>query len=192
MASPTWLLLAYKIPPEPAARRIAVWRKLKSMGAVYLQNGVCLLPRTDDHARRLRVLENDIGASGGEAVLLATSGYDAAQEEKVIARFTADRDEAYREFLGKCADFEAEIARETDARHFTYAELEENDEDLEKLKGWLAKIKKLDFYGAPLATEADARLAGCASLLETYAKAVFESQDENRPSAARGQDEEPS
>jgi len=45
MASNAWLLLTYK-STEPAAKRIAVWRKLKGMGAVYLQSGVCLLPKT--------------------------------------------------------------------------------------------------------------------------------------------------
>jgi hypothetical protein len=150
------------------------------MGAVYLQSGVCLLPRTDDHQRRLKVLENEIEEIGGEAVLLETVGLDRTQEEKLIVRFTADRDEAYREFIDKCADFEAEIAKETGARHFTYAELEENDVDLEKLKGWLAKIRKLDFYSAPLSAEADTRLQHCATLLETYAGHVFEAHDENR------------
>ncbi len=180
----SWLLLTYKAPAEPAAKRIALWRKLKAMGAVYLQNGVCLLPKTDDHLRRLKVIENELASMGGDAVLLETVGPDRAQEQKVIERFTADRDEAYREFLGKCADFETEIARETEAEHFTYAELEENDEDLEKLKGWLSKIRKLDFYKAPLSSEADARLEHCAALLETYAKRVFEAHEENNPGAS--------
>lgn len=176
-----WLLLTYKVPAEPAAKRVALWRKLKAMGAVYLQNGVCLLPKTDDHLRRLKVIENEIGEIGGDAVLLETVGPDRAQEQKVVERFTADRDEAYREFLGKCSDFEAEIARETEANHFTYAELEENDEDLEKLKGWLAKIRKLDFYKAPLSAEADKRLEHCVALLEAYAKRVFDAHEENGP-----------
>jgi hypothetical protein len=183
MVTRSWLLLTYKVPAEPAAKRIALWRKLKAMGAVYLQNGVCLLPKTDDHLRRLKVIENEIAEIGGDAVLLETVGPDRAQEQKVVARFTADRDEAYREFLGKCADFEAEIARETDANHFTYAELEENDEDLEKLKGWLVKIRKLDFYNAPLSAEADTRLRRCAALLEAYAKRVFEAHEENKSDA---------
>ncbi len=105
MVSPSWLLLSYKVPLEPAAKRIALWRKLKGMGAVYLQNGVCLLPKTDDHLRRLKVLENDVDEMGGESVLLETVGLDRSQEDKVISRFTADRDEAYREFIAKCADF---------------------------------------------------------------------------------------
>lgn len=183
MAGNSWLLFTYKVPPEPAAKRIALWRKLKGMGAVYLQSGVCLLPKTDDHLRRLKVLENDVNEIGGESVLLETVGPDRGQVEKVISRFTADRDEAYREFIDKCAGFEAEIAKETEAEHFTYAELEENDEDLEKLKGWLTKIRKLDFYKAPLSSEADTRLQYCAELLERYAKRVFEAHEENRPHA---------
>src|SRR3954463_8556940 len=109
MVTPTWLLLTYKVPPEPAAKRIALWRRLKGIGAIYLQNGVCLLPKTDDHVRRLKMLENDIAEMGGEAVLLETVALDRAQEGKVVSRFKADRDEQYREFLGRCTDFEAEI-----------------------------------------------------------------------------------
>lgn len=180
MTAPSWLLLTYKVPPEPAAKRIALWRKLKAMGAVYLQNGVCLLPRSDDHIRRLKIIENDIDAMGGDAVLLETVGLDRGQEEKVIARFTQDRDETYREFLGKCADFEAELARETDQEHFTYAELEENDVDLKKLQDWLEKIRKLDFYGGALANEAAQRLKGCETLLDAYARRVFDAHDENK------------
>jgi hypothetical protein len=180
MVSPSWLLLTYKVPPEPAAKRIALWRRLKAMGAVYLQNGVCLLPKTDDHVRRLKMLENDIAEMGGEAVILETVALDRGQEEKVIARFREDRDEQYRELLGKCAAFEAEIAKEIAINKFTYAELEEEDTDLKKLQGWFEKIRKLDFYGATLAEEAAKRLSGCEELLDAYAGQVFEAHDENR------------
>ena len=179
MDTQNWLLITYKVPPEPAKKRIALWRRLKSMGAVYLQNGVCLLPKTDYHTRRLKMLENDISEMGGESVILETVALDRAQENKVVARFKADRDEEYEEFLDKCKDFEAEIAKETAASHFTYAELEENDVDLKKLHSWLEKIHKLDFYGANLAVEAQQRLQTCEVLLDAYAQRVFDSQDEN-------------
>ncbi|KZE33406.1 chromate resistance protein ChrB [Chelatococcus daeguensis] len=180
MVSFTWLLLTYKVPPEPASRRVALWRRLKGMGAVYLQNGVCLLPKTDDHVRRLKMLENDIAEAKGESVILETIALDKAQEGKVIARFNADRDEAYAEFIDKCDDFEREVAKEVDASHFTYAELEENDVDLKKLRGWLARIRKLDFYGAARAAEAEQRLKGCEAVLDDYARRVFDAHDENR------------
>lgn len=180
MVTQSWLLLTYKVPPEPAARRVAIWRRLKGMGAIYLQNGVCLLPKTDDHVRRLKMVENEASEMGGEAVILETVALDRAQEEKVIVRFKADRDEAYREFIDKCGDFEGEIAKERAANHFTYAELEENDVDLKKLQGWFEKIRKLDFYDAALGSEAQERLSACETLLDAYAKQVFEAHGENR------------
>lgn len=180
MKTQNWLLLTYKVPAEPAKKRIGLWRKLKGMGAVYLQNGVCLLPKNDDHTRRLKILENEIHEMAGDSVLLETVALDKAQEDKVVGRFKADRDEEYIEFIDKCGDFEAEIAKETEAKHFTYAELEENDVDLKKLQTWLEKIRKLDFYGATRAIEAKQRLEKCEALLDAYAQRVFEAHDENR------------
>lgn len=175
----TWLLLTYKIPAEPSAKRIAIWRKLKGMGAVYLQNGVCVLPRTDDHIRRLKMVENDINEAKGESVILQTVALDQAQEAKVVGRFKADRDEAYAEFIDKCDDFEREVAKEIAAGHYSYAELEENDVDLKKLQGWIEKIGKLDFYGAARAAEARTRLNGCEAVLDDYARRVFDAKGEN-------------
>jgi len=177
MMNVTWLLMTYKMPSEPTSRRIAVWRRLKGMGAVYLQNGVCLVPKTADHARQLKMLENEIAEAKGDSVILETVALDNAQEDKVVARFKADRDDAYEEFIDKCDDFEREVAKEIAADHYTYAELEENDVDLKKLQGWLAKIKKLDFYGGTRAAEAETRLKGCEQVLDDYAKRVFEAHE---------------
>ena len=115
-----------------------------------------------------------------KSVILETVALDRLQQEKVVARFKADRDDAYREFIDKCDDFETEIAKETVTQHFTYNELEENDVELKKLQGWLEKIKKLDFYVGALATAAAARLKVCEDLLEAYAQRVFDAHDENR------------
>jgi len=180
MSAITWLLFTYKIPPEPSSKRIAVWRKLKGMGAVYLQNGVCLLPKTDHHIRQVKMLENDISAIKGTCVILETVALDKAQEGKVVTRFMADRDDGYEEIIDKCDDFEAEVAKEITANHYTFAELEENDVDFKKLQGWLAKIQALDFYGAPRAAEAEKRVRKCESILDDYAKRVFHAHEENK------------
>lgn len=180
MASLKWLLLTYKVPAEPTSKRLALWRRLKGLGAVYLQNGVCLLPKTGEHVRRLKVLENEIARMDGDCVLLETVALDRAQEDKVIARFKADRDDQYRELLGRCKDFEAEIAKEISIRKFTYAELDEEETDLKKLDAWFEKIRKLDFYDAPLAAAAQERLRDCKALLDHYAQLVYDAHDENR------------
>lgn len=174
-----WLLFTYKVPPEPARKRIAVWRKLKGMGAVYMQGGVCLLPKSDDHLRRLKVLENEIAEMEGEAVLMIAAGLDPKQEEKIVGRFNADRNDEYGELISKCEAYEQEIAEETRVQHFTYAELGENEQEFDKFKMWFAKIQKNDFYTAPLAGDAQNWLSRCESILDAYAQNVFAAQEEN-------------
>jgi hypothetical protein len=115
----TWILMTYKVPPEPATKRVALWRKLQGMGVVYFQNGMCLLPQTEGHMRQFTMLENDVAETGGETVLLITKPLEKAQGEKAIARFKADRDDQYREFIGKCEAFEAETAKEIAKQKFT-------------------------------------------------------------------------
>ncbi|MBV8590547.1 MAG: chromate resistance protein ChrB, partial [Acetobacteraceae bacterium] len=124
--------------------------------------------------------ENEVAEMGGEAIILEAVALDRVQAERVIARFKIDRDDAYREFIDKCDDFETEIGKETVAQHFTYNELEENDVELKKLQGWLEKIRKLDFYGGAFACEAAERLKTCEGLLDRYAQRVFDAHDENR------------
>lgn len=175
-----WLLFTYKVPPQPAAGRVGLWRRLKALGAVYLQGGVCLLPKSDDHVRRLKLLENEASLMGGNAVILETVAFDPTQEAKVLDRFRADRDDQYREFIGKCDALEEEIAKEFRIGKFTYAELEEEDAELRKLRGWLKKIRKLDFYAAPLGGVAAERLNGCEATLARYAERVYEAQGEDQ------------
>jgi hypothetical protein len=170
----SWLLLTYKVPAEPTKIRVGIWRRIRGLGAVYLQNGICVLPGTADHQRQLRMVQSDIEHAGGEAVLFETLALDPKQEELVVTRFKHDRDQDYEEFLDKCADYKNGIDKEVQAGHYTFAELKENDEDLKKLKGWLDKIKALDFYGAPARASAEKQLAECEALLEAYAHEVFE------------------
>lgn len=180
MTEQSWLMLIYKVPAEPNRKRLAIWRKIKALGAVYLQNGVCVLPPINEHVRRLKMVENEIVEGGGEAFLLNANGFDKVQSDQIVARFTTERNDAYAEFIERCGGFEDEIRRESEAGKFTYAELEENDEDLRKLRSWLEKIRKLDFYGASLASDAEERLDRCVDLLDRFADQVFEAQDENR------------
>jgi hypothetical protein len=174
----SWVLLAYKLPPEAAAGRLALWRRVKDMGGIYLHTGVCLLPNTDDHVRRLKLLENQIAAMDGDAVILETAALDRAQERKVLGRFQADRDEVYRAFIDKCDVFAARIATDTAAARFSYAVLEDYDVELSKLGGWLGKIHQLDFYGGGAGTEAWERLRHCHELVDAFARSVFEAADQ--------------
>src|SRR4051794_41920843 len=68
-----WLLLVYRIPAEPTRLRATVWRRLKSLGAVYLQSSAAALPARDGAERALRKLRREILDMDGSAVLLSCS-----------------------------------------------------------------------------------------------------------------------
>src|ERR1700740_3359702 len=145
-AGPGWLLLIYRIPPEPTRLRSTVWRRIKSLGAIYLQNSVAALPASTGSERALRKLRREITEMSGHAGLMSCSVL--AGEAEVRASFQAARNDEYEEIVDKCEDFLAGVQKEYDENHFTYAELEENEVDLVKLKSWFAKIIDRDVFGA--------------------------------------------
>jgi len=139
-----WCIGSHRIRPGFAR---PWWRRLKSLGAVYLQNSAAALPATDGAERALRRLRREILEMNGSAVLLSCSAL--AGEQDMVALFQAARNDEYDEILDKCRDFHAGLEKEYDANHFTFGELEENEVELVKLKNWYAKVAARDVFGAP-------------------------------------------
>jgi hypothetical protein len=167
----SWLLLVYRVPPEPTRLRAAVWRRIKSLGAIYLQNSAAALPAGGGAERALRKLRREIIEMQGTAVLLSCRVL--AGEPEVRAAFQAARDDEYEEIVDRCEDFQAQVRKEYTASHFTYAELEENEVDLVKLRNWFARVRERDVFGAAGRDQAEQALAGCEKTLEEYAARVY-------------------
>ena len=113
---------------------------------------------------------------GGSAHLLRCDPMVAGGD--ITDAYNAARDDKYEEIEDRCRDFHAEIERETTAEHFTYAELEENDEDLTKLRGWLEKVVARDVLGASRQKEAREAVAGCEEALSGFAAKVYAAEEE--------------
>jgi hypothetical protein len=103
-----------------------------------------------------------------------------AGEQEVRTQFQAARDDEYEEIVDKCEDFLAQVKKEYVANHFTYAELEENEVDLVKLKNWLDKVRQRDVFGASGRQAAEKLLSECEESLETYAARVYAEEAESR------------
>ncbi len=166
-----WLLLVYRVPSEPSRLRSAVWRRLKSLGAIYLQNSAAALPASVGAERALRRLRSEILDMQGTAVLLSCTVLAGVQE--VLSAFQAARDDEYEEIADRCADFRAQVDKEHAARHYSFAELEENEVGLGKLQKWFARVRQRDAFGAQGRLAAEQALATCKDALEGYAAKVF-------------------
>jgi hypothetical protein len=171
-----WLLLIYRVPPEPTRLRSTVWRRIKSMGAIYLQNSAAALPASAGAERALRKLRREILDMSGTAVLLSCAVL--AGEAEVRASFQAARNDEYEEIVDKCEDFLAQVKKEYAVEHFTYAELEENEVDLVKLRNWFAKVQDRDVFGAEGRTAVEKALEACEQSLEGYAARVYSEEAE--------------
>ena len=170
-----WFVLVYKLPAEPTRLRASVWRKLRAAGAVYLQNGVAALPEDAAGERAMRGAAQEVREFGETAHLLR--GEAVGDEAALVGAFGEAPDAEYVEILSKCRDFHAELEKERAAGKFTFAELEENEEDLDKLGAWLRKVEVRDRFGASLAQEARAAVMACREDLEAFAASVYEAAD---------------
>jgi DNA-binding transcriptional regulator PaaX len=171
-----WLLLIYRVPPEPTRLRSTVWRRIKSLGAIYLQNSVAALPASTANERALRKLRREILDMNGTAVLLSAAVL--LGESEVRGQFQTARDDEYEEIVDKCEDFLRQVQKEYDANHFTYAELEENEVDLVKLKNWFAKVADRDTFDAAGRAPAERAIETCEQSLEAYAARVYAEEAE--------------
>ena len=172
-----WLLLIFRLNAEPAAARTAVWRETKRLGALSLQHAVCLLPLSETSYAAFGRLRRRIEEYGGEANLLETASPDLAWQERIIQRFNAARDEEYEEVVDEAERFREEVARERRKGKFTFAELEDEESNLERLHKYLGQVHARDAFGAPAAGRAVAAVEQCAAVLEAFAQEIYDRQN---------------
>jgi len=148
--------------------RVYAWRKLRSLGAHYLQQSVCLLPATAKTTRDVTRLVARLRTEGGQGDMLRIQLTDAKQQAAIIDAFQRERSDEYHEVVERTKQFHDELALERRRGRATYNELEESDADLARHRKWLAAIKARDYFDAPGAAEAIAAVAACEQALAEF------------------------
>jgi hypothetical protein len=94
-----WLILIYQLPREPSRHRVAVWRRLKALGALYLQDGAAALPDDVVTREQLEWLQVRVREAGGEATLWEALPNTVAENAALVEEFRVLREAAYRELI---------------------------------------------------------------------------------------------
>ena len=168
-----WWVVSLQLPTEPSRHRVAGWRELRRAAAVSLSNGTWALPDTQATPAvldRLRQLATD---AAGTVYVFQTSPDEPTVGQLRAAHVTA-REAEWGEFVADCGKFEAEIEREFAQDKLTLAELDEEEQSMERLRRWYRELRGRDIFGAPSAPAAAARLEVAAGALERYAQAVYD------------------
>lgn len=182
-----WLLVIVSTAGAPSALRVRVWRRLRSLGGLYLQQAVCLLPDRPETTPAVTRMLSRVRHEGGEGRMIRITITDPAEEQAVIAGFQQERADEYREVISKTPAFLQEIASERAKGRTTYTEVEESEADLQRLRTWLARIRARDYFGAPQAAEARAAVEACAAALAEFEAAALaaEAPEPATPAAPR-------
>lgn len=153
---------------------MAVWREFRRGGAIPLGAGTWALPGTPLTAETLDKVQDLIRrAPDGELLLLDAHGRDEMSEGRLRDQYTAAREAEWVEFVNDCAKFHAELEREVTKKKFTLAELEEEEQSLDRLRRWHRELSLRDTFGAPSATPAAVALKESTERLEDYAEQVY-------------------
>ena len=148
MERPSWVLLVYRLPREPSRHRVAVWRKLRDLGALYLQDGVAALPEDAVTREQLEWLQLRVREAGGEATLWEAKPGTMVEQAELVEAFRSSREEAYKAIIA-----EAERLRRK-------AQMGGVDlpEQLGKLEREFRAERRRDYFRSPLRGEAAASL----------------------------------
>jgi hypothetical protein len=168
MERPRWVLLVYRLPREPSRHRVAVWRKLRDLGALYLQDGVAALPEDAVTREQLEWLQLRVREAGGEATLWEALPGTVAEEKELVEIFRASREDAYRSIIA-----DADRLRRK-------AELGGGatlPEQLRKLEREFRAERRRDYFRSPLRTEAAAALRAARRAALRAATGTAEDRD---------------
>jgi hypothetical protein len=169
-----WAVVTYRVPQEPSRHRVAIWRELRRAGAVPLQQATWALPIHPHTLKTVERVRTLVARAEGQAFVFDADPRDETMATELENAFLEGREAEWQEFIRECDKFDAEIAHEVRSEKFTLAELDEEEQNLERLRRWHAELRARDVLGAASASEAELRLKTSTERLEAFAQQVFE------------------
>jgi hypothetical protein len=173
-----WLLICYRAPKQPSTARVATWRRLHRLGALYVGPSTCLVPLGLADEQALATVAEGLTAAGGNIDIFHIEAFDSEAQQVLLARFNDDRDAEYVEVVERAQALLDELDRETQRAKFTFAEVEENEADLTKLRRWLDAIGQRDHYGAPGRSRAAQLVEAAEQALRVFTEKTVEADEQ--------------
>jgi DNA-binding transcriptional regulator PaaX len=145
-----WLILIYQLPREPSRHRVAVWRRLKALGALYLQDGAAALPEDAVTREQLEWLQLRVREAGGEATLWEASPNTVAENAALVEEFRDLREAAYRKLASAADGLKRKAAMGAGETMLL--------EELARIERDFRAERRRDYFRSPLRKVADASI----------------------------------
>ncbi|MGI3779440.1 MAG: Chromate resistance protein ChrB [Janthinobacterium lividum] len=168
-----WLVLLVKVPAEPARYRMALWRELRRSGAVPLGQAVWAVPDLPAVRPLLDRLSALVAPADGSLLVLEAAGHAPVDAAHLDHLYAAAREAEWAELVADCGKFLDELDHEERIGKYTLAELEEEEQSLDRLRRWYRDLRARDLLGVPATRDAAAELKRCESRFDGYAERVY-------------------
>jgi hypothetical protein len=169
-----WHLFIYRLPTNPSRTRVAVWRELRRLGALPLQQSVVVAPEEGGLAAQLDAVEARVLAEGGTVYRYRLTDLSATQHERLVSGWNRVRDHEYSEIVEECeTKFRREVEFELFRGNLTGSEAEEIEADLEKIRTWFGRVRARDVFAASGRAATERAIAECQQLLDGFVEEVF-------------------
>ena len=162
-----------KVPTEPARYRMALWRELRRSGAVPLGQATWAVPDLPAAHSLLDRLTDLVEAGDGSLLVLEAAGYSKRDTARLEQLYAEAREAEWGEFLADCGKYLAELEKEERIAKYTLAELEEEEQSLDRLRRWYRELRSRDLLGIHAARDAAIDLKQCEERFEVYAEHVY-------------------
>lgn len=152
-----WIVFSYSLPSAGrSSPRVAVWRRLRALGAVSPKGGVHVLPARDECVEAFQWLAQEVEQAKGEALLMRVERFEGVSDAQLIALFQEARKADYAALDARAAALEKTLtgSRKRDPRDHAEAR-----ELLAKLRREHGEIARTDFFDSPAGAQVASRLA---------------------------------
>lgn len=178
-----WHLFVYRLPTKSSSVRVAVWRELRRIGALPLQQAVVALPDEGGLSDKLDTIAERVRSQGGVVYRFQLTSLDDEDRLRLEGEWNALRTQEYEEIIEECeTKFEREIEFEIFRGNLTAAEAEEIEADLEKIKTWFERVCARDVFAVAERARAETAIEKCERLLEDFVQRVYDAETEHGPS----------
>src|SRR3954452_8368178 len=170
----TWTVLILRLPSEPSRHRVAVWRELRRVGAVQLGQGSWALPDAPPFAGFVDRIVGLVGQQQGEVFALTAGAADEATARRIRALYDDVRRAEWTEFASECAKCLDELNKEIRTEKFTLAELDEEEQNVDRLRRWHRELRARDVFESVDPSQVHASLEACSAALERFTALVYD------------------
>jgi len=135
-----------------------VWRRLKALGALYLQDGAATLPEDAVTREQLEWLQVRVREAGGEATLWEALPNTVAENTALVEEFRALREAAYRELIDAAGRLRQRAAIGAGPTVLL--------DELARIERDFRNERRRDYFRSPLRKVADAAIRETRSMVK--------------------------